>query len=231
MTSKQKESVRQFLLNFVNEGKPKRIAGGAREAAPAKTQPSFLKMANFVSDTLSKVLTPQQKYSLSMHTGDPKFMKPPMTTEQRAKVSEQVLNAILTDQQLQTFATKGYVPVDTLHEKQAQAFADLSAGYALGKVLNLNQFNDHVLNGKSIVTSLPQMQILRAGGIVRIPQIDSVQAVYQTIRQPMSKYMMNMGRYMSEPATNFLQTPPDNQLVGGGSKLSYFKSHLDKIPL
>lgn len=216
-----------MLKNFVHGDNAQNDMSKPTGMIRGGQKPSFLQMANFVTDTLSGVLTKDQQYSMSNHSSDPKFIKPPMTDVQRAEVTTKVLNALLHPRQLQEFAQNGHISAHTLDEKQAQSFADMSAGYALGRVLNLNQFTDHI-NGKPIVTSLPQMEALRAGGLVRIPQIDRSRAVYSTIKTPLSKYMLNMGRYMSEPLTNLLKAD-SNKLMGGGSKLIYFKNHLDNL--
>ena len=216
-----------MLENFVHGDKATKDIAQPTGMIRGGQEPSFLQMANFVTNTLTGVLTKDQQYSMSNHSSDPKFIQPPMTDVQRAQVTTKVLNALLNPRQLQEFAQTGQISANTLDEKQAQSFADMSAGYALGRVLNLNQFTDHI-NGKPIVTSLPQMEALRAGGLVRIPQLDRSPAVYSTIKTPLSKYMLNMGRYMSEPITNLLKTD-SNKLMGGGSKLIYFKSHLDNL--
>lgn len=215
--------MKHFLENFVKKDK----LGGGAQRPPRSQAPGFMKMAEFVSDTLSKVLSKDQMYELVQNNNDPKFFTTPLTSNQRAKISSIVLSNILRPSQLKELSDQGGVSTDTLDATQTQIIADLSAGYMLGKTLKANQFSDYI-NRKPIALGLQSMNILRAGGICRIPQLEK-RSVYMGMRKRDSKYMMEMGRYMSEPATNFLRASSGKTgaLSGGASSLLQLKSKID----
>ena len=184
-------------------------------------------MAEFVSDTLSNVLTTDQMYEIVEKNNDPKFLDNSLTPNQRAKISAIVLSTILNPSQLNEFATHGGVSTSSLDSKQQQIVADLTAGYTLGQVLNFDQFNDYI-NRKPFALSVNQMDTIRAGGITQIPEIDPP-SVYSQMRKRDSKYIMELGRYMSEPATNFLRLSSGRGLSGGGLSLLQFKNKIDSL--
>ena len=218
----------KYLDNFVNNDTTTSLKGGHVESNAR--MPGFYNMAQFVSKTLSDVLDKKQMYSIIEKNNDPKHLNPPLTNVQKAKMSTIVLNKILNPSQLREFAATGGVSMSSLDPVQTQIIADLSAGYMAGKVLDEYQFNNFVNRNKPFSLGLNKMNILRAGGLIGIPQIDAGHPVYTQFRHPNSKYMMELGRYMSEPATNFVRNT-SKSLSGGGTTpfLAQFKTRIHAL--
>ena len=146
-----------FEKNEANTKMSQRGRGGLRGGARAEpsTRTADMKIAEFIADTLSGVLTTQQMKGM-VQVGDPKFLNPPMTDTQRTVVTERVMRSVLSPNQIRQFATDGAVAMETLTPVQRNIIADLAAGYAAGSVLNLNQFRTFASGTAPTVMSAEQ---------------------------------------------------------------------------
>lgn len=212
----------EFEKNEVGELKGGGLRGGAR--ANPSTRTADMKIAEFIADTLSGVLTTQQMKGM-VQVGDPKFLNPPMTDTQRTVVTERVMRSVLSADQIRQFATNGAVAMDTLTPVQKSIIADLAAGYAAGNVLNLNQFRTFASGTTPTIMSAEQA--LRLRPFTRVDG-DPSPPVYNSMRTPASPHYMQLGRLMDRPATDMVST--GRGLSGGAnSTLAILKNQISQV--
>ena len=207
------------------------MKGGATtsSSSPTLTGPDA-RMAEFISKTLSDVLTTKQMRGI-VQTGDPKFIDPPMTDTQRTVVTEKVMRSVLSPEQIQQFSENGAVAMESLTPVQKNIIADLAAGHAVGRVLNLGQFRSFSQASGPTIMSPEQALLLRP--FTRV-EGDPSPPVYNSMRTAASPHYMQLGRYMDRPATDFIREPVSagGGLLGGGANtsLSILKTQIASIP-
>ena len=159
-----------------------------------------------------------------MNGQDPKDI---ITPSQRRQVTERVFSAILSKDQY-TKAMSKNISMASLSPMQQQLFADLSAGHVVGKHLNHNQFYNFVDGNKT--TKIGTDQFIKLRPLIGTPG-DRPNSFYESkIKTNMSKYYMNLGRFMDAPALDYVTSPNTRRgLLGGGSQLSMFKDQINTM--
>ena len=168
-------------------------------------------IARFIAETLSEVLTTGQMKDM-VRVGDPKFLNPPMTNSQRTLVTDKVMKKVLRPEQIKMFTETGTVQMNTLTPVQKNIIADLSAGYATGQILNLNQFRN--FRDQKGLTYIGVDQALKLRPFTRIAG-DPSPPVYNNLRTAASPHYMELGRIMDRPATDMVSGSHGRSLSGG----------------
>lgn len=200
----------------------KLFSGGAR--TPVEPVDPQLETAKFVSKVLGEVLSLEQMNEVVMNGQDPKEI---LTRSQRRDITERVFSAILSKDQYTKAMTKN-ISMASLSPIQQQLFADLSAGHAVGKHLSYNQFHNFVDGNKT--TKIGADQFIKLRPLIGVPG-DRPNSFYESkIKTNMSKYYMNLGRFMDAPALDYVKSPTNRRgLLGGGSQLSMFKDQINSM--
>ena len=207
------------LLDILENNRKDHLSGGGKSYGEEEIMMAHLNILkkNFSSDQIA---------ALTSSDNIPVHLQP--SESQKLAVTGNLLSELLTPAQIQEFKSQKLVNLHSMSPAQIDAFADLSMGHVMGKVMNRDQFRRWSSNNEvelSYGQAKSLFPVLRGG---------SYRRNLGNSNRHLSNNLRLLGRITQAPLSNFIAEAPAQLRAGGKSvsnseKISNIRDLISKI--